>query len=624
MAAPSQRRARRRRADSKRGRRIVATVFVVVGVVLLFFAAAAYRASSISNDLTAARDQLNIGERDLHQAGPALARAAVAKASAKVVHANSTLYSSPELSLLRAVPVLRQNIRALQDSLAVALRLTAGANQILTTAKPLESPDGRFEVPLRTGGVPLSVIRALRPEVSSFGDSLPRAVPSTSHFVLAPVRKLRLAIYRQAVRRQQQAASISSGLGLLEDLSGGNGDRRYLIAVANAAEMRGTGGMILAYGELTSKDGTFSLEHFGGINELQSQMKGAVPAPKDVPPDYLARFADLQPGLNFRNANLTGDFRYAGPLLEAMYRQATGKSVDGVIQIDSMGLGAMLKGIGPVDVAGLGRIGPANVVSATLSDAYARFPDERSERQEVLGDVAQAVFKKLVAGNYPTLRPLAASLVDAVMSRQIELHMARVPEQQDVTALGADGRLPDVGPDFTAFTLQNFAANKMDYYIDSAVSVRAVRHPASLGTATVQVTLHNILAPGQTKPVYVVGPAAPTLQPGEYQGLASLYFPQGTSLRSSSGNLGAGAAGLASEGGRSVISIPVTIEAAQELTITLEVSLPPGAGSGFAWVLLPQSRVRPTTYDLTVDRGGRRAAVHYVAPLTKVVILRDR
>ena len=60
-----------------------------------------------------------------------------------------------------------------------------------------------------------------------------------------------------------------TGSGVLADLVGGHGDRTpYLVAVANTAEMRGAGGMILSYGVLGS-DGKVELSHFGRIDELR-------------------------------------------------------------------------------------------------------------------------------------------------------------------------------------------------------------------------------------------------------------------------------------------------------------------------------------------------------------------
>src|SRR5438128_12567981 len=109
---------------------------------------------------------------------------------------------------------------------------------------------------MRTGRVPLPLITSRRPQLAELADNLPQARDAPrSSFLLPPVRKLEDTIYGQAQLRKSQAQSLSGGLDLLSALSGGSGPRRFLIAIANAAEMRGTGGMVLAYGEVTSLGG---------------------------------------------------------------------------------------------------------------------------------------------------------------------------------------------------------------------------------------------------------------------------------------------------------------------------------------------------------------------------------
>jgi hypothetical protein len=601
----------------------LAGVLVAIGALLLVLAAAAFRVTGIQDDLLAARDRLNAAERLLRAGRPAQARAALAVARNRVVRANSTLYGHPELALLKAVPIGRQNMQSLEDSVGVALRLATAGDQILNTARPLEAANGQFEVPMRSGAVPLSLIDQLRPQLADLAASLPqRGDAPKSRLIVGPLRSLQRNIYRQAELRQHQAASLTNALDLLTALSGGNGPRRFLIAVANAAEMRGTGGMILSYGEMTSKDGTFALEHFGNIDELQSRLKTAVTPPTDVPADYLQRFAGLDPAAHFRNANLGADFRDAALLLEAMYTQATGKPVDGVLQIDSMGLAAMMRGTGPVDSPGLGTVNAGNVVRVTLSDAYARFPNERSERQEVLGDVAEAVFRKLVTGDYASLRPLAHALVNAAAERRLQLHMTRTTEQDAVNGLAINGALADVG-DVFALTVQNFSGNKLDYYVDSALNITGQRRPGALGEVTAELTVTNHAVPGQLAPAYVFGPFNSQLAAGQYSGLASLYLPAGSSLVSSTGSLGGSAPGASTEGGHTVIGIPVNVGAGQQVRISLRLQLPPSAGPGYAAYLVPASRVLPTRFTVDLFRGAGRPRVRYDATAVKPVAVRE-
>src|SRR5213079_1022515 len=100
---------------------------------------------------------------------------------------------------------------------------------------------------------------------------------------VGPIASLQRKVYNEAIQRRQQFSSATRGVDLLAEISGANGPRRYLLAVANAAEMRGTGGMVLSYGVLSSAAGRLTLDRFGPIDEIRLQR----PAPLRQPPDYI-------------------------------------------------------------------------------------------------------------------------------------------------------------------------------------------------------------------------------------------------------------------------------------------------------------------------------------------------
>jgi hypothetical protein len=589
----------------------------VVGIVL---AAAAFRIAQIGTDLRSAKNELEAAEAMLKAGQPAAARAALSRGNQRVAHANSVVHGSPELSVLELIPVARQNLAALKTSVSVALRLAGGGRRLLDIAQPLEASNGQFEVPLRKGAVPLPVLQQLAPHLDDLRGNLPVVADRPrSSLLLPPVRELVDTVFRQSDLRKRQLGTIADGITLLKALSGETGGHRLFIAVANAAEMRGTGGMILSYGELVGDRGQLALERFGGIDEI------ALPAPAnvDVASDYLDRFGALGPTLNWRNANLGVDFTALAPVMAAMYQEATGKVADAVLQIDSAGLAALMKGTGPVEVAGLGTVTADNVVEVTLSSAYARFSN-RAQRQEVLGDVAEAVFRKLVTGDYPSLRPLATALVDAAAERRVLLHMATGEARRTVSELGVGGALPAPGRDFATLTVQNFSANKLDYYLDTSVRLTGARVPGRVGRVQAEVTITNTARPGQTSPPYVYGPNVTGQRAGLYVGLATLYLPKGTGLVGQSGDLGDNRASVVTEHDRAAVSFPFRLEAGQSRRVVLDLTLAPAAGAGYGFDLVPISRVRPTVFTVDLARADGEDRVRFTGPLTRPVVLSPR
>ncbi len=391
---------------------------VVIGLVLACGALAAFRLIVVGRELRESRDLILRAASDVQSGHLAAARSELARAQALLTSANGRLYGEPEFDLLSWAPVVHQNLESLRGSVGVALELVSGGNRLLALTRPLENANGDLGVPLRKGTIPVETVTAVQREVEDLSSALPvpSERPSTS-FLLSPVADLQRVVYGEAEGRRSQFAGLSRALRILSELSGGNGSRRYLIVVANTAEMRGAGGMPLSYGVLESSGGTFTLGAFGNIDELALDSP-LDPAKLDLPQDYLDRWSGQQPTFLWRNTTLAPELGFDAPVIEAMFTTKTGLAVNGVIQVDPAGLAAILKGTGPVEIPELGSVTADSVVDLTVNRAYIDFP-ERDQRQEILGDVARVAFEALVNGDFESLRPLGDAVFDAVQQRHI-------------------------------------------------------------------------------------------------------------------------------------------------------------------------------------------------------------
>ena len=587
-----------------------AVLLVVVGVI------AAFRVVGVASDLSDAHAALRSAEAYVREGEIGRARDQLQRAERLVADANGTLHSSPSLAVVRLLPVARQNLDSLTRSVGVALVLTNGGRHVLDAAAPLQGPDGRLQVPLRAGAVPLEAVGDSSIALKDVAFSLPGEDRPSSRWLIGRVRSLQEEVYDEAERRRSQFVSVAWGLDLLRELSGGNGPRRYLLAVANAAEMRGTGGMILSYGTLTSRDGSLTLERFGGIDELE--LDAAVDIAE--PADYFARYASFNPNRLWRNTNLGSDFTFVAPIFEQMYPAATGDAVDGVIQIDSVGLAAILEGIGPVDVPDFGRVDAANAVAVTLNAAYVRFPD-RPVRQEYLELVARTVFDRLLTGDYPSVTALAGALAEAAAGRHIIVHSTNPESERAVARLGAAGSLPGPGTDFAQLTVQNFSGNKLDYYLDTKLTITGERRPGRQGRVRALVEVVNT-APADGRPPYIFGPFSSDLRQGQYRGLATLYLPSGASLASRATGVVEGRPTVAAEGGRTAVSFTVDVPAGGRQAVTLDLRLPPVPATASGWVLVPTPRVRPTV--VAIDLRTPDGPIRFTGPLTRMVFAKSR
>jgi hypothetical protein len=296
-----------------------------------------------------------------------------------------------------------------------------------------------------------------------------------------------------------------------------------------------------------------------------------------------------------------------------MYASARGIAANGVIQIDPQGLAAILEGIGPVDVPGLGQVSAANVVDFTLNRAYFQFPGVE-ERSDVLGDIAEATFKKLVNGEYGSLRPLATALQRTVVGHHLLMYATEQQTERQLRWFGVDGELPGGdGVDAFHLTSQNLSANKLDYYVDSSLKLTGERLPGRIGDVTAEITLTNTAPAGQGNPRYVFGPGGGSGQAvGQYRSAVSLYVPTGTEIVGTNGET-IDTPSVDTEGGHTVIGFTVDVLAAKAATVTLQLRLAPRPASPYVMFLTPSPRVRPTTVAVDLDLGDGKRLTSTVA-----------
>jgi hypothetical protein len=367
--------------------------------------------------------------------------------------------------------------------------------------------------------------------------------------------------------------------------------------------MRGSGGMILNFGGLAGRSGQLTLTDFARIDELFLEDPISRASVVGVPDDYFARWDGFEPLRLWRNANLAADFTVDGPVLTEMATTAAGFQVDGVIQIDPQGLASLLEAVGPVTVPEVGEITSENLVETVLYDAYVEYPGIQS-RSDVLEEVARAAFTRLIEGDYPSLRPVGTALVEALQGRHLMMYTRSPVSQGHLTALGASGVLPELtGPDAFSLTVQNVSANKLDYFVDTAVELTGDRRPGTISDVTAKVVVRNSAPPGATSPKYVFGPFDGRQVAGLYRGVVSLYVPAGTNLLGVTGDATRDPAITLTEDGRQVVSYTIDLPAGERHEAVIELQLAPRKEETYELVLVPAPRVRPTIWRLGLATG---------------------
>jgi hypothetical protein len=340
------------------------------------------------------------------------------------------------------------------------------------------------------------------------------------------------------------------------------GPSTYLVLAANNAEMRSGSGMYLQVGTVTITDGTFTLSEFTPAQELFLDQPGS-----ELDADMAARWGALVPNQEWRNLNLSPRFDESARMAADMWAALGRGQVDGVLAIDVAAVQDLLELTGPVEVTtddGVVTFDADNVRQQLLRKQYEDF-DDRSERRDLLGQVAKDVFEAF------NQRPIpAAELVGLIDRNGAERHLlfwSNDPEQQAAwEQLGVSGVLP---PDAMMLSLINRGGTKLDPYIDVRAEMTAVTE-GERRRVTVTVDLDNS-AP-EFLPRYVEGPY-PGIDAvaGEYIGILSLSVPKSATEPATSAN---GFAVVGEDGPTRVIGANVAIPRGEQRQVSISFDLP--------------------------------------------------
>jgi len=477
-----------------------------------------------------------------------------------------------------AVPVVGRHGRTLLAMAESGSALSAAGARAASEAR------GTTPIRLANGSVPLERIVALqapaRDALSSLATAEERLDGARSPVLIAPVaRRLDLLSAKvHQVRREVEVAGMASELA--PAMLGSDRPRRYFLALQTPSELRGSGGFIGNFGEISADRGRLKLERLGRTADLNT---GGNPTQRRLvaPADYLARYSRFDPAMTWQNITMSPDFPSVAQAITNLYPQSGGRPVDGVIAVDPIGLAGLLKAVGPVQVKEWPvPITADNAAQILLFDQYVRLQGDA--RVDFLARVTDAVWQRLTTST-PGFAELAQALSPVMAEKHIQLASTDPGEEQALGRLGVAGAMAPVQGDFLAVVTQNASANKIDWFLRRAIDYRARFDP---GTGEVRsklrITLRNG-APGGGLPDYVIGSeTVPPLPKGANKVYLSVYSPLGASAATLDGRPLLLESQL--ERNRRVYSAYVVIPAGGSSTIELDlkgrVESPDGEDSG--------------------------------------------
>lgn len=606
---------------SSRGRVVLAIALVVIGALGGVAGLAATRIAPWADSARAA------SERALDAARRGKVRDARREFKAaqhdfeQIRDSLSGLVSSLSLGL----PVVGQNVRAAREVAVIGADLSRTGARLSSSANP-------HRIAVSGGKIRLDELRRLEVRLNEARRELKAARSQLSAIdartLVAPLAGVVDVLERRLDGALTDTADVSKAMRVLPAILGGDGARHYLLIVQNNAEVRGTGGFMGNFGEITTLDGHMELSRFGRINDLNDAAGCFTCIDKFLPADYRARYARFQP--TWGDLNVSPDFPEVASILADLYPKSGGQPVDGVIAIDPVGLSSILKITGPVTVPTWpDPITAANVVQVTLLDAYRLIPD-RDARADFLGDVARATWNALSVRPLGRADELVKALTDAVVGKHAMVWFSRAPEQQLAVDADMAGAVPAKADDQVVVTTNNVSSNKVDQFVSRSMQYTARLTPTDDGAqfkvkSSLEVGFKNG-APTSGLPLEVIGPAPDSgLEAGE----SVVYLSALSPLSLDAGTVDGAPAAVQTftELGRNAYSLGVFDKAGSSSTVALSFNgtVRQHRGGWYDLDISRQAQLVPDQLTVTVEvppgyrfiesrglkiaLGGRRASV---------------
>lgn len=413
----------------------------------------------------------------------------------------------------RFVPIVAQHARALETASdqGVALAQTAARTVERADVEKIRGSDGKIDI---------AVIDAVNSELTAANLTLQAARQSLLDVDtpwLLPQLSSRLDDAQIELADAQIDIDLANhGTSVLPGILGADGQRRYLVLFLQPSESRSLGGFVGAYGILQVDQGRFTLVESGSTSELGSGSASFANASL-YPQPYIMTAPDVNP----QNLTATPDLSTVAAAAREFVPQLRSNplfTIDGVITIDPYALAGILELTGPVNVAERTEpVDSANVVEFLLREQYREFDrSERSERQDILQDLAGEAFGRLFSIEIPGPERLGAIFGPVARANRLSFVTFDNAENAFLDRIYLSADLPQVGSavEMLGIFSQTGVASKLDAYATRSTSYEVLVDPAT-GEVTGQLEIIERNNAPPDGPEFIIGIPSPSLSGGD-------------------------------------------------------------------------------------------------------------
>jgi hypothetical protein len=452
--------------------------------------------------------------------------AAKVTADLLVGHSESaaSLTSDPVWKGVELLPWLGPNMKAFSEVSAVVNDVAVNVVQPLTRVANGISPADFKPV---GGGIKLQPFLDAQPAIESSSEAMDlakaRAKAIDTSQTLSLVSDATSKFEGMLEKASVELASLNRAVKLLPTMLGASGPRNYLVMFQNPAELRASGGIPGALAIIHTDKGRIALGAQASSASFPEFESPVLPLSDET----RGLYGDIT-GTFMQDVTLTPDFDVSARLIQEMWRLKFGDETDGVISIDPITLGYLLKATGPVSLPSGDVITSDNAVKLLLTDVYERYPVS-SDQDAFFAATAASVFHAVADGQGDPVELLKA-LIRGGDQRRVLIWNSNSSEQAILSDTTLAGGLPassDALMNFGVY-LNDGTGAKMGSYLSTHVALgqitcRQDRRPEY----QVELSLMNS-APsnaGVAFSRYVTGGGAFGVSPGHIKTVVSAFGP---------------------------------------------------------------------------------------------------
>lgn len=454
------------REDPRQFVLVVAGVLFVLGVLL--FTWESFRAYGALND---ANDRVDVLQESIVNGDVDAARTALERLDESTSRARNNT-NGPRWWLAAQVPILGRNVDAVR---VVARELDQISDDVLPGIVDVADKVQLETFRPKDGRIDMEAVADAAPSIETADDIISAGNREVSAVdvddLLGPLREPMGQAQERFKSTATAASAANDATKLIPTMLADDGEKRtYLLVILNNAEVRALGGMPGSVAEITAEDGRVEMEEQGGTLDIRSLAKPALELTEEeeiLYSNYVAR--------DMRQAGAVPDFPRAAELLAGIVGKRWKQEYDGVVAVDPVAMGYVLRGIGTVDVGDGVTIDSTNAVSTLLNGVYLRYPQDQLKQDEVFENAARRIFDAVTGGQGNSVAVVRA-LVQGVSERRIMVWSRDDSEQQRIesgglaNALVSSGRRPNVG-----VFVNDLAGGKMGYYLEMGTRLRSER-----------------------------------------------------------------------------------------------------------------------------------------------------